>query len=41
MAMEEPGTEQSNEMFIIDLVFTGLYTLEMLLKIMGMGFVIS
>lgn len=41
MAMEEPGAEQTYFMEIIDYVFTGLYTIEMILKIMGMGFIIN
>lgn len=41
MAMEEPGVEQTPVIQIIDHLFTGLYTAEMLLKIMGMGFIMS
>lgn len=41
MAIEEPGAEQSPELEILDLIFTGLYTLEMVLKIMGMGFIMN
>ena len=41
MAMEEPGAEQTSFMQIIDYVFTGLYTIEMILKIMGLGFILN
>jgi len=41
MAMEDPGVEQTPVIQIIDHLFTGLYTAEMLLKIMGMGFIMS
>ena len=34
MAIEEPGQDPSVELEILDYVFTGLYTVEMLLKIM-------
>lgn len=39
--MESPGEEQTYLMEMIDLVFTILYTVEMVLKIMGMGFVMN
>jgi hypothetical protein len=39
--METPGVEQTPTMEIIDYIFTGLYTVEMLLKIMGLGFILN
>lgn len=38
MAIEDPYQEPGPTLVVIDYIFTGLYTLEMLLKIMGLGF---
>ena len=39
MVFDEPGREQAAALKMADYVFTGIYTVEMLLKIAGMGFV--
>lgn len=41
MAMEDPYQEPSATLEIIDYIFTGLYTVEMILKIMGLGFIMN
>ena len=41
LAAENPGDEPSPFIVTLDFVFLGLYTVEMLLKIIGMGFVFN
>lgn len=41
LAIEKPNDDPSPEMVIIDYTFLGLYTCEMFLKIIGMGFIFN
>ena len=41
LALEDPNAEKSQAYEIVDYVFLGIYTLEMVLKIIAMGFVMK
>lgn len=42
MALEDPNSETTTPFFyILDYIFLGLYTLEMILKIIGLGFILN
>jgi hypothetical protein len=41
LVAENPADETPPEMVIVDRVFLGLYTFEMVLKILGMGFIFN
>jgi hypothetical protein len=41
LVVENPADETSPEMEIVDKVFLGLYSVEMIMKILGMGFMFN